>query len=309
MTKKVDESDEQRNSLELFERERAKRLEARRAVRAKVAELEESDPRDDLPSWSPEVDQRIESWTLRVLRELPFADAVHLLARSSDERRDVVSAERLKSIAAKRFEPDDAQLFINALELAAYFGNVARWTAATMNQTGASLASLRHVLQPARDRVAKARVAVEGESNESALRRDVLADFEELFDLVRETHPHFRPVWIDDPTSVQTQLAMHAGRIVRGGKRRHPAQAVKLEVSDVRDALVAWVGFNGTSFAPVSKREKGRIAAKLFEAVFGRKFSADDLRNELADMCANDMRFIARRAREESRVPRSNNER
>lgn len=297
MSTKVDEDAQRRKWLQEREAARAKWRETRRAVRAKVEALEDCDPRDAAARWSPESDRESGEWVRRALRELPFADALHLIARSSDELRDFEGAERLKDAAVDRFSASDAQLFIDALDLAAYFTNVARWIAE--GHTPPAL------IGAARERVAKARVAVEGESNEIALRHDVLASFEDLFELVRETHPHFRPLWLDDPASIEKQLAIHAGAIVHAGRRRYPALCATLEAPDVQAALSAWVGFDGFTIGDVSKREKGRIAAKLFGAVFGRKFSADDLRNGLAELRAKDVRFIARREREASRVPPS----
>jgi hypothetical protein len=136
-----------------------------------------------------------------------------------------------------------------------------------------------------------------------ALRYDLLARLEELFELVRETRPHFRPVWIDDPASTEKQLAIHAELIVRSAKRRYPALSASLNVPDVLDALRAWVGFNGASIVDVTARERGRIAARLFGVVFGRKFSANDMRNELAELRETDIRFTAQRVAEASRVP------
>jgi hypothetical protein len=300
VTKNVDDGDKRRKWLEEREAARAKHLENRRAVRAKVEALEACDPRDALPLLSPEVERERAEWVRRALQELPFADAMHLIARNSDELRDFEGAELLKDAAVGRFGASEAQLFIDAVDLARYFASVARWLA-----DGHTPPAL---IEAARERVAKARVAVEGESNEVALRCDMFARFEELFELVRETHPHFRPLWVDDPVSIEKQLAGHAGAIVRSLRRSYPALCGKLEAPAVRDALSAWVGFNGASFSPVSAREKGRIAAKLFGVVFGRKFSANDLRNELAELRAKDARFIPQRVREASRVP-PNNER
>lgn len=305
MTKNVDESDERCKLLEEHEAARSKRFEQRRAVRAKVAELEDSDPRDDLSLDPYERELRAREWVSRVLAELPFADGLHLIARSSDEMQSFDGAERIKNAAVKRFAPEDAQLFIDALDLAVYFANVARWTAELA--PGPARTSL---LDAARQRVTKCVERVDGESREVAIRREIFAEFEELYQFVREQGGRPRPVWLNDAVSTAQQLSAHAVMIERMLRQRFPGGVESMNRPLIERALVAWVGFDGRAIAAsVSDREKGRIGASLLAEMYGRQFSENQLRNELAELRANDPRFAAMRARAIKTVPPSSNER
>lgn len=249
-------------------------------MRAKVAELEEADPRDELPRLSPDVERRLHEWVMRAYDELPFADALHLLGRSSDHFRDSCELYRVKDHALEKFSPNDAQLFIDALDLAQYFTNVARWVAEPNGERNAQ------VIEAARDRVKNARRAVRnGEAVEVAFRRRVFEKLEVMYETVRDTREHFRPLWLDSPEMITQQLTLHAGFIASSLKDEFPALAAKLVERDAQHALFQWVGFDGLVIAPsVSLREKGRIAAKLLGVVYGRTLSAGQMRNELASI-------------------------
>lgn len=306
MTKKVDDSDARRKWIEEHEREQARRRADRKAVREKIAELEDCDPRDDVPRWSAEVDQRIQAWTVRVLRELPFADALHLLARSSDESRDAASAARLASLAAKRLAPDDAQLFIDALELQRYFADVVRWTAGTLTEREPGIEALRGLLEPARERVSKARSAL-GADRERSFRRDAFVALEDLYMLVRESGP-LRPVWLDNRAAVEKQLSIQTRDITTHLRERYPVVCERLTFEHVHSAAIAYTGYEGGAFVAVPEARRAEVFARLAKHTTAGA-APGSLENEFRAIRRDDPHFARLRAESAKRVPPSSNER